>query len=151
MNVLYVEDYAVQARLVRDAMRRRAPQIALDLVPTVAQALERLRAFEAGPAPVYDLVLADLSLPDGSGLEILAHVRGRGLPLAVVMLTGDDGAADESLFAGADDHVCKQGGYLAALPGTLHAALERFCARSGGRGRAGGAPERRDPPDAEHE
>jgi len=94
MNVLYVEDYALGAELVRDTFRRRDPTIHLEIVSTVAKALERLNRFEealADPSrpanperPHYDVVLTDLNLPDGLGLEILSHVRSRNLLLAVV-------------------------------------------------------------------
>lgn len=138
MNVLYVEDYALGAALVRDTFRRRAPDIHLEVVTTVAQALARLARFEKGPAhpghptdadtPHYDLVLTDLSLPDGLGLEILSHVRSHKLMLAVVILTGS-GLEDTvlgALHAGANDYVTKRGDYLTQLPSTLRAALERF-------------------------
>ena len=147
MNVLCVEDYALAAALLRDTCKRRAPALQLEIVPTVAQALVRLHAFEraqadatqpgAADAPHYDLVLTDLNLPDGLGLDILAHVRSRRLQLAVVLLTGSDenDTIAGALHAGADDYVAKRDDYLRALPDTLHAALERFRA-----GRAAGSP-----------
>ena len=138
MNVLFVEDYALGAALVRDTFRRRAPDIHLEVVTTVAQALARLVRFENGLAhpthatdadtPHYDLVLTDLSLPDGLGLEILSHVRSHKLMLAVVILTGS-GLEDTvlgALHAGANDYVTKRDDYLSQLPATLRAALERF-------------------------
>lgn len=130
MNVLYVEDYALGAALVRDTFRRRAPEIRLEIVSSVAQALARLNQFELGgdDTPRYDVVLTDLNLPDGLGLEILSHVRSRGLMLAVVILTGsgDEDTVVGALHAGANDYVTKRDDYLTVLPRTLHAALERF-------------------------
>ncbi len=38
----------------------------------------------------YDLLLLDLGLPDGDGLELLAHARGPRAPVAVVMSGRDD-------------------------------------------------------------
>ena len=134
MNVLYVEDYALGAALVRDTFRRRAPEIQLEIVSTVAQALARLNRFELGgdlggdDRPHYDVVLTDLNLPDGLGLEILSHVRSRRLMLAVVILTGsgDEDTVVGALHAGANDYVTKRDDYLTVLPRTLHAALGRF-------------------------
>jgi PAS domain S-box-containing protein len=138
MNVLYVEDYAIAAALVRDTFRRRAPYIHLEIVATVAQALARLQRFEqaqadpsaagAADTPAYDLVLTDLNLPDGLGLDILSHVRSRSLPLAVVILTGSgqEDSAIGALRAGANDYVTKRDDYLSLLPRTLDTALERF-------------------------
>jgi CheY-like chemotaxis protein len=142
MNVLFVEDYALGAALVRDTLRRRAPDIQLEIVSTVGQALARLTRFEqdqAGPAnrsacdtPDYDLVLSDLNLSDGLGLEILSHVRERKLKLAVVILTGSAGedTVRGALRAGANDCVAKRDDYLAELPHTLRTALERFRAEA---------------------
>jgi PAS domain S-box-containing protein len=130
VNVLFVEDYALGAALVRDTLRRRAPEIHLDIVSTVAQALARLAAFEAGTggAPRYDVVLTDLNLPDGLGLEILSHVRGHNLMLAVVILTGsgDEDTVIGALHAGANDYVTKRDDYLDVLPRTLRSAVDRF-------------------------
>ena len=139
MNVLFVEDYALGAALVRDTLRLRAPDIRLDVVSTVAQAIARLDSFEKGRADAgsalspggelhYDAVLTDLNLPDGLGLEILSHVRSHKLLLAVVILTGsgDEDTVIGALHAGANDYVTKRDDYLEVLPRTLHAALERF-------------------------
>lgn len=138
LNVLYVEDYAPSAALVRDAFRRRAPEIQLEIVSTVAQAIEQLSGFEpdrpdpAGSAatspPRYDVVLTDLHLPDGLGLDILAHVRSRHLMLAVVILTSSDEAdtVSAALQAGASGYVTKRDDYLVQLPRALRTAVVRF-------------------------
>ena len=141
LNVLYVEDYAPVAALVRDSLRRRAPEVQLEVVPTVAQAIERLTLFErehgapgaAASSPRYDVVLSDLNLSDGLGLEVLAHVRSRGLFLAVVILTAsvEDATLQGALQAGADGYVLKRDDYLVQLPGALHAAVLGFRSRSG--------------------
>jgi len=130
VNVLFVEDYGLGAALVRDTLKRLAPDIHLEIVPTVALALARLNLFEKGGdgAPIYEVVLTDLNLPDGLGLEILSHVRSRKLELAVVILTGSgkEDTVIAALHAGANDYVTKRDDYLAALPRTLRTALERF-------------------------
>ena len=152
MNVLYVEDYALDAELLQDAMRRRAPDIVLDIVSTVADAIARLSRFEAAyedqarsrsdekasvkridDAPRYDIVLTDLNLPDGSGLNILSYVRQHHLYLAVVILTGfgEEESVITALHAGANDYVTKRGDYLNSLPRTLQAAIDHFRAEVG--------------------
>ena len=127
LRVLYVEDFAPGAALVRDTFSRRAPEIQVELVSTVAQAIERLDHAEAQCSAAYDVVLTDLNLPDGLGLEILSHVRSRHLTLAVVILTGtvDDDTLQAARHAGADGYVAKRGDYLAQLPGELHRAAEQ--------------------------
>ena len=58
LRVLFVEDFAPGAALVRDALGRRAPEIRVEIVSTVAQAIERLNRADAA----YDAVLTDLNL-----------------------------------------------------------------------------------------
>ena len=121
MNVLYVEDTEFDADLVRHALAGDAPRITLETVTTLAGARARL----ASPAP-YDLVLTDMSLPDGHGLDLVAEIRARGLNVAVVVLTGAAAAesAVAALKAGADDYLVKQPGYPRHLRATLEAACD---------------------------
>jgi DNA-binding NarL/FixJ family response regulator len=130
MRVLYVEDYALGAKLLLDSFSRRAPDIRIEVVTTVAQAIERLDLFERESAqtPRYDVVLTDLSLPDGSGLDILAHVRSHRLNLAVVILTGstEEDTISDALRAGAYGYIAKRGDYLTRLPLALRDAVDRF-------------------------
>ena len=138
LEVLYVEDYAPSIVLLRDTLMRRAPDIRLDVATTVGQAIERLIRFEAGAgdpalaeserAPRYDVVLTDLRLTDGSGLDVLAHVRKHHLNLAVVILSAsdEDDTAIGALGAGADAYIVKGDTYLSRLPHDLRSALMRF-------------------------
>lgn len=130
LDVLFVEDYAPSAALVRHSLAQREPMIRLDVVPTVAEAIERLRRYELGAAelPRYDAVLTDLNLPDGRGLDIVAHVRRRRLRLAVLILTAADerDTGQDALRAGADAYVVKRDDYLTRLPQVLHAAVQRL-------------------------
>ncbi|MCB1932399.1 MAG: EAL domain-containing protein [Candidatus Accumulibacter sp.] len=123
-RVLYLEDSAVDADLGRRALARSAPDTVIEIVPTVGAAIARLQA----DAPAIDVILADLRLPDGSGLDLLAHVRAHGLPHAFVVLTGsgDEASALAALKAGADDYLGKHGDYADRLGRVLSNALERF-------------------------
>lgn len=121
MRVLYTEDSEFDADLTRRALARSGADIVLDIATSLAQA----RALLASAA--YDVLLTDLKLPDGTGLELLAHVREQGIMLAVVVLTGsgDSNAAIAALKAGADDYLIKRDQYLERLPRVLDAALLR--------------------------
>ena len=123
MRVLFVEDNPVDTDLTRRHLARQAPDIVLTLTTTLAEARACLRS----PAR-FDVALIDLSLPDGSGLDLLNWIRQQSLPLAVIMLTGsgDQKSAVICLQAGADDYLTKSTESLARLPGALQDACQRF-------------------------
>src|ERR1700761_2007510 len=134
MKVLYVEDNEQDADLTCRRLARLAPEIAIATVHTLADARERLAGEEAAGA-LPDVLLVDVRLPDGNGLELLGEVRLRGLPIAVVMLTGsgDEALVVTALRSGADDYVVKSGGYIERLPATLAGGVETFPAAAGPR------------------
>ena len=122
MRILHVEDNAADADLARRALEKQAADIRLEHVASLAAAYAQLRDPDR-----FELALVDLNLPDGSGLELLAHIRERRLALAVVILTGsgDQEAAVAALKAGADDYVTKHGDYLSGLYAMLQDTLAR--------------------------
>jgi signal transduction histidine kinase len=132
MKILYLEDNPGDADLARRELARVAPDIQLLIVPRVADAVARLQAFEEsfqrGNPPLFDAVLCDVHLPDGSGLAVLAHARSRALPLPVVVLTGsgDEETVLAALRAGADDYIAKTNTLWSQLPGVLRKAQQRF-------------------------
>lgn len=70
------------------------------------------RLDDAGAATdtvVYDLILLDLHLPDGRGLDLLADLRRRGSQVPVIILTARDQVSDRiaGLNHGADDYLVK--------------------------------------------
>ena len=123
MRILYLEDNPADADLVTRALRRQDRGYAVDVAPTLAEAHRRLEDPDR-----YDLVLADLHLPDGSGLDLVREVRKRRLPLACVLLTsqGDETTAVAALKAGADDYQPKRQHFPEEIGATLDAALARF-------------------------
>ncbi|MDE2389108.1 MAG: response regulator, partial [Betaproteobacteria bacterium] len=123
MRVLYIEDTLSDADIARRTLVRTAPDIELIVVTTLAEGLKCLEKSD-----YYDVLLTDLNLPDGSGLEALTNVRERRLPLAVVIITGSGGhdSAVAAFKASADDYLIKEGDYLERLPRILRSALARF-------------------------
>jgi DNA-binding response OmpR family regulator len=84
-RILIVED----STLVTDAFSILFTETGydVDVAATVAEAIER------GTANTVDVMLLDLSLPDGNGLEVLEALRERGvLPRATLAMTGHDDA-----------------------------------------------------------
>lgn len=121
MKILYVEDNAADADLVRRYLTREAGY-GVRILSTLTEAYTCLQAPHD-----FDLILSDLRLTDGSGLDLLGWIRERNLALAVVILTGsgDQEAAVAALKTGADDYIVKQNDYVRNLPHTLQAALVR--------------------------
>ena len=124
IRVLHVEDGLVDAALARAVLERESGEFSVDHVTTLAQAFERLQA-PGGVA--YDMILGDMLLPDGDGLQLFAHVRRQGWPIALIAVTaaGDDRRVFAALKVGADDYVAKKGDYVSRLPRLLRSALER--------------------------
>lgn len=122
MKILYVEDNAQDSALTTRALQKHG-NFSVEIASTLTSAYERLRSLSG-----IELVLSDLHLPDGSGLELLVHIRTRHFPVAFVIVTGlgDQDSAVTALKNGADDYVVKRDNYLDHLPQTLYAALSRY-------------------------
>jgi len=80
--------------LLQRAIRKAQVPIQLQIVKSAAEAITCLKVLidkqKAASGQVPDLILVDMGLPDGSGLEVLDFVRAtpelRSLPL--IVLTG---------------------------------------------------------------
>lgn len=102
MRSLVVEDESRIVELVRAALGRAG--FTVDAVETVAEA----RA--AFALASYDVVVLDLGLPDGDGLELMSELnRQDGSRVPVLVLTARDAveARVAGLNAGADDYLIK--------------------------------------------
>jgi CheY-like chemotaxis protein len=100
MRILLVEDHSDSAAVVVRALSMRGH--AVEAVRSAGEALRRCRE------GTYDLLIADIGLPDVDGWALLEAVRGRCVPRAIA-LTGYGGAAEveRSRTAGFDAHLTK--------------------------------------------
>jgi len=75
---------------------------------------------------VVELVLLDINLPDGSGLELLQEIKTGSKPIPVILLTANDTEMDVvmGLEHGADDYITKPFS-LAILRARVKAQLRR--------------------------
>ncbi len=101
MRILLVEDNADLSEAI--ARRFRLDGFNVDVFDRTDDADEALQQVD------YAVVLLDIMLTDGSGLDLLAAVRKRGDATPVLMLTALDGISDriKGLDAGADDYLTK--------------------------------------------
>ena len=79
----------------------------------------------------FDLLILDVNLPDGSGLDLLRQVRAEGDATPVILLTANDLELDEvtGLEAGADDYITKPFS-LAILRARVNAQLRRSVSKA---------------------
>ena len=118
MRILLVEDEDAIADPLAAGLRREGFDV--DRAGTVAAALA------AGPA---DVVLLDLRLPDGDGLDVCRTLRGRSeVPIIVVTARGEEADRVVGLELGADDYVVKPFG-LRELIARIRAVTRRTSAR----------------------
>ena len=101
-------------------MALTGPEASVTCRSTLAQAREALSEEN------FDLLILDINLPDGSGLDLLRQVRWEGSATPVILLTANDLELDEvtGLEAGADDYITKPF-YLAVLRARVNAQLRR--------------------------
>lgn len=126
LQLLLLEDDTVDQLAVARALQPIAPQARLT---TVNDCAALLRQLERAPPP--DLLLLDYQLPDGDGLTLLQQIRGRGIALPVVMLTGhgDERLAVKALQSGACDYLPKSSLTPDQLQQVLSVALSSRCRR----------------------
>ena len=104
MRLLVVDDHeVVRQGLVALLDRREGFQVVAE-AGTVAEAVEQARRFQP------DLVVMDVRLPDGSGIEACREIRAEYPNTRVVMLTSypDEEAVLSAIVAGASGYLLKQ-------------------------------------------
>ena len=101
MRVLLVEDDDVLGEAVREHVASLGHGV--DWMKRLDNAREALATV------AYELVLLDLNLPDGRGLDLLRELRRQGADAPVIILTAQDqiAARIEGLNSGADDYLVK--------------------------------------------
>lgn len=101
MRLLVVEDNRKLAALMAKLLAENLYTV--DTVETVDEARAALDVID------YDLILLDLSLPDGDGGEILRSLRraDRAMPILVATARADVAQRVETLDEGADDYLVK--------------------------------------------
>jgi DNA-binding response OmpR family regulator len=100
-RILIAEDEARIASFVEKGL-----QAAGFAVTVTADGGEALAQAQTGQ---FDLMILDVGLPGRDGFDILQTLRGEANPIAVIILTARDSAADtlHGLEGGADDYMSK--------------------------------------------
>ena len=116
-KILLLEDDVALGNGIRLALQ--GPQVQIVLCRTLAQAQDTIAQGS------FDLLILDINLPDGSGLQLLEQVRKRS-DVPVILLTANDMEMDvvTGLESGADDYITKPFS-LAILRARVNAQLRR--------------------------
>src|SRR5579863_8064733 len=102
-RVLLIEDNPNDVRLLRRALEKSHAALELSAFPDLASGID------AATTDCWDVVLADLTLPDGDGLDAVRRLRVVAPELPIIVLTGlaSDETALASLDNGAQDYLVK--------------------------------------------
>jgi signal transduction histidine kinase/CheY-like chemotaxis protein len=100
LKVLLVEDHADTAMLVSRVLRRRGYEV--EMASDVASALVKAQDRE------IDLLISDIGLPDGSGLDLMRQLQhGRAIPGIAVSGYAQESDLQKSREAGFSEHLVK--------------------------------------------
>jgi signal transduction histidine kinase len=122
LQVLLVEDNAGDVRLLRE-MFSKEKRNAFQLTHLFRMSEAEIHLAKGG----VDIVLLDLGLPDGHGLDTVrrAHAAAPGVPVIVLTGLDDEALAAAAMNAGAQDYLIKGQIENRALPRALRHAIER--------------------------
>ncbi|WP_028927115.1 response regulator transcription factor [Pseudonocardia acaciae] len=103
LNVFLVDDHEVVRRGVADLLDAEADLTVIGQASSVSEALARI------PALRPDVVVLDVRLPDGNGVELCRELRSKMPELNCLMLTSftDEQAMMDAILAGAGGYVIK--------------------------------------------
>jgi signal transduction histidine kinase len=122
LQVLVVEDNAGDARLLREMFSKERPD-SFEFTHLLRMSEALIHLAKGG----VDIVLLDMGLPDGHGLDTVrrAHAAAPGVPLIVLTGLDDEALAAEAMKEGAQDYLIKGQIENRALPRALRHAIER--------------------------
>lgn len=122
LQILLVEDNAGDARLLREMFRgEKADSFKLTHMLRMSEA--EIHLAKGG----VDIVLLDMGLPDGHGLDTVRRARAAAPGIPMIVLTGldDEELAADAMKEGAQDYLIKGQIENRALPRALRHAIER--------------------------
>ena len=101
--MMLVDDHPIVRRGVRDILVEAFPASSIEEVGSGGEAVSRLRSHR------WDLIILDLTLPDGSGLDVLKRVREaeKRMPVLILSMHAAEQFARRAIAAGAAGYLTK--------------------------------------------
>lgn len=101
MKLLFVEDEPVLLQEMESYFG--SLDYVCERAPTYVQALEKISNYS------YDIVVLDISLPDGNGIDLIQGIRAHHPETGILILSARDSLQDKlkGLNLGADDYLTK--------------------------------------------
>jgi two-component system, NarL family, invasion response regulator UvrY len=103
MRIMLVDDHPIVRRGVSEILARAFPQATIQEVGTGSGAMGLARSQS------WDIVILDLTLPDGSGVDVLKRIREMQarLPVLILSMHTADQFARRAIAAGASGYLTK--------------------------------------------
>jgi two-component system, NarL family, invasion response regulator UvrY len=103
LRIMLVDDHPIVRRGVRDILTGAFPHAAVQEVGSGSEAVALARTQS------WDIVILDLTLPDGSGLDVLKRVREAQskIPVLILSMHTADQFARRAISAGASGYLTK--------------------------------------------
>lgn len=104
IRVMLVDDHEVVRQGLKSLLERR------ENIRVVAEASSVAEAVEAAGRELPNVIVMDVRLPDGTGIEACREIRAEHPDIQVLMLTSyaDDEAVYAAIIAGAAGYLLKQ-------------------------------------------
>ncbi len=118
MKILVVEDEPSLQEVIQATLEKE--RFIVEVAGNLALAKEKTGVYQ------YDCILLDIMLPDGSGLELLQHLKETRRSENVIILSAKDSIEDKilGLDLGADDYLAKPF-HLAELVARVRSVMRR--------------------------
>jgi signal transduction histidine kinase len=121
LQILLVEDEIIDVEAIERAFNENSGKYSISVTDSIFAAKALLSDFTP------HIVITDLYLPDGSGIELLPSEKGHArYPLIVMSGRGNEEKAVEAMKAGAFDYLVKSQKNLAFLPTVVRMVLREW-------------------------
>ena len=118
MKILIIEDEVELLVAISNFLTKET--YICELAENYAKADEKIAIYE------YDIILLDITLPDGNGLELLNNIKKHQKKAGIIIISAKNSLDDKihGLDLGADDYITKPF-YLSELNSRIKAVLRR--------------------------